>query len=211
LVQVNLVVYDIKIRKLSDFLSLIAIAISLLTLFSTIYLQFFKRSKIIIQSGDITKIYKANDDKVFLIFDLCFFNYGARYSGIYKVDGYITNKSENYKKTIIWQDFVKEERISGDDEPLKINTLFDGRVSTIIIPGYQAVNKTIEFFTIDQFHFTPGFYEVKIISHQMISKRNFSYTYNFRLDGKSCEFIENNCKADINGIYKISCELRREY
>lgn len=195
---------------ISDLIALSALFVSLFTLFFSLYFQFIKPPSVKIGIGDISKLYLMNEGNIVISFNLTFFNDGARWEAIYKIDGNLRNLENNEITKLFWQNFVKEERIGGKGKPYKIWNVFDGRVVTIIVPGYQAITKNIQFFSTKKIEVNAGTYEITLFAHMLSSKnktRQIKYLIN--LSENDCKHVLENCIANESGLYTDSLEIRR--
>ncbi len=195
--------------QFSDFVSLIAVSISILTFLISLYFQFIKPPKLIITPGEDLILYYYKDKGLVIRSHLSFFNLGARYLGIRKIVGNITRKTDGYSTDFEWIEFFKIISIVAKDKSEKPWSVFDRPLNTIIVPGYQGVNQSVTFSTLKPFEITPGLYELNYIAYTMpIFKKPFTSSCTVRIEKEAAEYLHKNCTANEKGVYKDSLKLR---
>ncbi len=193
--------------QFSDIVSLLAITISLLTFGISVYIQFIKPPKLIISPGENLTMYYQNDGSLGLRSNLSFFNLGARYLGIQKITGVITRKSDGLSMGFEWADFFKSTVVKSTGKSQIPWIEFDGPLQTIIVPGYQATNRSITFITERSFEVTPGIYTIEYTAY-LIPNRKAMTRHTVQVDKNAATHLSQKCVANDKGVYKESLVLR---
>lgn len=193
--------------QFSDIVSLIAITISLLTFGISVYIQFIKPPKLVISPGENLMMYYQNDGSLVLRSNLSFFNLGARYLGVQKITGVIRRKSDGLSKDFEWVEFFKSTVVKSTGNSIKPRTEFDSPLQTIIIPGYQATNRSVTFITNGPFEVTPGIYTIEYIT-RLIPYRMAIARHTVQVDKNAATHLSQKCIANDKGVYADSLVLR---
>lgn len=190
--------------QFSDIVSLLAVTISILTFTISLYVQFGKPPKLITTIGEDLRLYYLKNGHLVLRSNLSFFNLGARYLGVRKVVGVITRKSDGLSMNFQWSDFFKVTSISSSGKSQKPWTEFDGPLQTIIVAGYQGVNKSITFITDRPFEITQGVYSLEYTAYTIPAfKRPAKTYYSIRIEKDDSEYLSKKCTANDKGVMRI--------
>ncbi len=144
---------------LKEYLPLIALFISIISLFLSTYNQYFKKPHLKMQIGEWVKLQLGDGGWLEFVVSSTFFNSGAQYGAIYKIRGIISGPVDPL--SFRWGAFVETKNIEDDAKGFRPFDVFAGSAETILIPSRTAVFKRIQFFTNTVVEMVSGKYEVE--------------------------------------------------
>lgn len=198
---INLSTFDF-----SDFLSVFAITISILSLFITIYFQFLKPPSLKLIIGGLIGIFLSEKNGPIFHTNLTFFNLGPKYVGIVNMFGVISQ--ENRTIPFEWNSFIKDKNLAEPGKAVLVFHDFDSYPETIVVPGYQAITKSIQFETSESFSFTSGDCVIEFTAIMIPnSRRPIKQSIHLTLTSDNVTYLSERCKIH-DGTTKDTLKIR---
>jgi len=187
--------------SLSEFLSLLAMLVSLISVFLTVYLQYFRASKLKVYPGEIQQLCYTNNYVINLFLDLVFVNEGARPCIITKVQCNLNDDGRTYP--LGWLGFYQS--IDANDnllDGLKNFNRFVSSAELIPLGGYQIEKKKISFVTAEPVRLeTEGTKTIEILVYTSLDpRRPVKYRYSFLMTAEAIQNLFLKSVGDANNV-----------
>jgi hypothetical protein len=147
---------------IANLLSGLAIVVSGLTLWLTIYYQFLKRASVaIVVDNDVTAYYTSARA---ISFDLkiTFLNEGAQPGVVVRLIGTLTSFDGKRTAKLSGIRFFKNSNVSQNYRRVEEFVVFDGRFEPFVVPERGAVYRIVGVTSDDEYLLTPGGYVLEL-------------------------------------------------
>ncbi len=195
---------------ISEILSIVAIAISVVTLVITLYLQYLRKPKIIGLAGDTMHLMYGPKREIFeFTLNISIFNKGAQSTAIVRIEGVIDSAGWRESTDFEWSAFAESKNI-GKDGVYKPFMEFTGYPSPIVISGYSALTKTIHFSTKDKYILRAGKYNMRLRFYEGTAYTLcHEITMDVLLNIDSARYLHDVCVSDDSNVAHETLMLRR--
>jgi hypothetical protein len=183
-------------------ISLMAIAVSFLSVFITLYFQYFRGPRVRIVPGEKIGLYYANNYQMNMDIDIILLNEGAQPCIVKSVQCNIISKTK--KLTLDWYGFFKvgNETENEATQGIKRFIYFEGAAEMIPLLGYQIEKKKISFVSPEPFKLAEeGDYILELLVHTNIRpKQPNLYRLKFILLTDDLVTLNEKCVGDEHDV-----------